>query len=135
MDKKQESNPVLQFSVLCDGLAQMPGGKISFMGVFSSITVPSIIPQFFIVNRWIYGIGTFKQKIIIQSPDLKKHLVMTDEVGFQLVSEDTGIDIISGLVNVTFEAPGVYWIEVYLNNKLTLTYPLPVYNSSDNKLI
>ena len=43
--------PTLQFSVPCDGVAKGPNNKPVFVGIFSSILRPSIIPQFFIANR------------------------------------------------------------------------------------
>ena len=54
-EEKKIEQPILQFSVLCDGIATPKeiGNKPVFIGVFSSLLRPTIVPQFFIANRWI----------------------------------------------------------------------------------
>lgn len=124
--KKESSKPILQFSVLCDGIAQQ-ANKPVFIGVFSSIMRVGVIPQFFIVNRWVYGVGTFKQKIAIKDPDLKKTISEVPEQEFSLEKEINGADIVNGFVNINFEKSGVYWVEIMLDKELIMSYPLPVY--------
>ena len=62
-NKNKTEKPTLQFSVPCDGIAKGPNNKPVFVGIFSSILRPTVIPQFFIANRWINGIGEFTQTI------------------------------------------------------------------------
>lgn len=128
--KRDKQKPVLQFSVLCDGVAHENKKKPVFIGVFSNFVRTGVMPQFVIVNRWIYGIGEFTQKIIIRSSDLKKEVAKLENQKFILETEISGADLASGFVNVNFEKPGVYWIEVYLDDNLVLSYPLPVYQQS-----
>ncbi len=123
----EKSKPILQFSVLCDGIAQGQGGKPVFIGVFSNFVRTGIIAQFFIVNRWVYGKGTFKQKIVIEDPDLQKTIAEIPDQEFVLKEETGGADIVNGFVNVNFEKSGVYWVEILLDNELVMSYPLPVY--------
>ncbi|PIR43341.1 hypothetical protein COV24_03175 [candidate division WWE3 bacterium CG10_big_fil_rev_8_21_14_0_10_32_10] len=120
------SKPILQFSVLCDGVANQ-GNKPVFIGVFSNFVRTGIIAQFFIANRWTYGKGTFKQKTAIKDPDLKKIVAEIPEQEFVLKEETNGADIINGFVNVNFKKPGVYWVEIFLDGELVMSYPLPVY--------
>ncbi|OGK64563.1 hypothetical protein A2209_01820 [Candidatus Roizmanbacteria bacterium RIFOXYA1_FULL_41_12] len=123
---EEKSKPILQFSVLCDGVAKQ-GNKPVFIGVFSNFVRTGVIAQFFIVNRWIYGKGTFKQKIAIKDPDLQKTIAEIPDQEFILKEEINSADIVNGFVNVNFEKPGVYWVEISLDNKLLMSYPLPVY--------
>lgn len=124
----KNNKPILQFSILCDGVAQdEQNNKLSLIGVFTMLLRPHIIPQFFIVNKWIYGKGTFETHIIIRDPDLKPITDMPKQQ-FTLQKETQSHDIINGFVNVNFETPGVYWIEVYLNDSLSISYPLPVHS-------
>ena len=122
-----KSNPILQFSVLCDGVAQGQGNKPVFIGVFSNFVRTGVVPQFFIVNRWIYGKGTFKQKIVIKSPDLAKTVVEIPEQEFVLKDEINSADIINGFVSVNFEKSGVYWVQIMLDDKMIMSYPIPVF--------
>jgi hypothetical protein len=124
---KVENKPILQFSVLCDGVAKGQAGKPVFVGVFDNFVRTGVIAQFFIVNRWIYGKGKFKQKIDIKDPDLKKNVVEIPDQEFYLLNETSPANVITALVNAKFEKPGVYWVEVYLNNELMMSYPLPVH--------
>ena len=86
----EKSKPILQFSVLCDGIAQGQGGKPVFIRVFSNFVRTGIIAQFFIVNRWVYGKGTFKQKIVIEDPDLQKTIAEIPDqefVNYEVVAD------------------------------------------------
>ena len=123
---EEKSKPILQFSVLCDGVAKQ-GNKPVFIGVFSNFVRTGVIAQFFIANRWIYGKGTFKQKTVIKNPDLKKTIAEIPDQEFILKEEINGADIVNGFVNTNFEKPGVYWVEIYLDDKLAMSYLLPVY--------
>ena len=119
--------PVLQFSVPCDGVARGQNNKPVFVGIFSSISRPSVIPQFFIANRWINGTGEFEQVIKILDPELKE-ITKSEHQKFKLDSKAKSADIFSGFINISFEKVGVYWISVELNAELSLSYPLPVFN-------
>ncbi len=123
---EEKSKPILQFSVLCDGVAKQ-GNKPVFIGVFSNFVRTGVIPQFFIVNRWVYGKGTFKQKVVIKDPDLTKTVAEIPEQEFALQNETTGADLVLGFVNVNFEKGGVYWVQITLDGELVMSYPLPVY--------
>jgi len=124
-DKK--SKPILQFSVLCDGVAQGQGGKPVFIGVFENFVRTGVIPQFFIVNRWIYGEGKFIQRLTIKDPDLKKSVAEVTDQEFILQNETSPANIVNGFVNVNFEKSGVYWVEVSLDDELVMSFPLPVF--------
>lgn len=123
---EEKSKPILQFSVLCDGVAKQ-GNKPVFIGVFSNFVRTGVIPQFFIVNRWVYGKGTFKQNVIIKDPDLTKTIAEIPEQKFVLQNETNGADLVLGFVNVNFEKGGVYWVQIMLDGELVMSYPLPVY--------
>jgi hypothetical protein len=123
---EEKSKPILQFSVLCDGVAKQ-GNKPVFIGVFSNFVRTGVIAQFFIANRWIYGKGTFKQKIAIKDPDLSKTVAEIPDQEFVLKEEINGVDIVNGFVNVNFEKAGVYWVEISIDDELVMSYPLLVY--------
>lgn len=134
MEKKQENKierPILQFSVLCDGIAtpEEINKKPVFIGVFSSLVRPMVLPQFFIANRWINGLGGHSQIIRILDPRLKE-IAKTEEVKFLLLSKVNGHDIYSAFVNQNFSEAGVYWIKIELDGKTAMAYPLPVFEGS-----
>jgi hypothetical protein len=118
--------PSLQFSVLCDNIKVEPGSnKPNFVGVFSLFVRPGIVPQFFQVNRWIDGIGKYRQVTQILSPDLSQY-VRTEEITFELKDRTQTHDVINRFQGLNFEKPGVYWVQILLDGEPTLSYPLPV---------
>jgi len=119
--------PILQFSVPCDGIAKSQNNKPVFVGIFSSILRPSVIPQFFVANRWVNGIGEFEQVIKILDPELKE-IAKSELQKFKLDSKAKAADLFSGFINMSFNKSGVYWIVIELNNDVAMSYPLPVFN-------
>lgn len=120
--------PILQFSVLCDGVAtpQEIGNKPVFIGVFSRLLKPATVPQFFIANRWINGIGEHTQTIKILDPDLKE-IAKIENQKFILTSKADSADLFSAFVNLNFSKAGVYWIKIELDTKPAMSYPFPVF--------
>lgn len=126
--KDKTERPILQFSILCDGVATPPemGNKPVFIGVFNSLMRPMTIPQFFIANRWINGLGEHSQIIRILDPDLKE-IAKLEEQKFSLLSKVNPADIFSAFVNMNFQKAGVYWVKVELDGKTAMSYPLTVF--------
>mgnify|MGYP005861700223 CR=1 FL=1 len=129
IEKKTEDTekPTLQFSVPCDGIARGPNHKPVFVGIFSSILRPIVIPQFFIANRWINGIGEFEQIVKVLDPELKE-VAKSESQKFKLDSKAKAADLFSGFININFDKSGVYWISTELDGELVMSFPLPVFN-------
>jgi len=128
---KVSERPILQFSVLCDGVAtpKETGNKPVFIGIFNALGGPRTIPQFFIINRWINGTGEHTQKIEILDPELKP-ILEPSEQKFLLPSKVEAADIFHGFINLNFSKSGVYWVKILLDGELAMSYPFPVF---DNK--
>jgi len=117
---KDIEKPILQFSVPCDGIAKGPNNKPVFVGIFSSILRPSVIPQFFIANRWINGIGEFEQVVKILDPELKE-IAKSEAQKFKLDSKAKSADLFSGFINMNFDKSGVFWISTELDGELAMS--------------
>lgn len=118
-----EIEPVLQFSVLCDRVVSTPSGKPNFEEVFGMITRPSRI-RCFVANRFINGFGTFRQKIRVYKPDAHDFRD-SPEATFSLQDRTQAFDVVTQ-IETDFDKPGVWWIQILLNEKNILSYPLPV---------
>jgi len=119
--------PKLQFSVLCDAIAPPNNNnKPVFIGIFSSLLKPIVVPQFFIANRWIGGQGEFTEKVKILTPQLKL-LLETNADKVSLPTKVDSADVYHGFINVNFPTHGVYWIVIELDGEKVLSYPLPVF--------
>jgi len=127
-EENKTERPIIQFSVLCDGIAtpQEINNKPVFIGIFNRLLKPMTIPQFFIANRWISGIGEHSQTIKILDPELKE-IAKTEPQKFNLGSKVESADLLNAFVNLNFSKAGVYWIKVELDDKIAMSYPLPVF--------
>lgn len=121
--------PDLQSSLLCDDVRQERNGKFMLIGLFDSIAsqqFPICYPRLFTVNRWCSGQGEFKQVTRILKPDQENVLVEGKQIPIKLPDPQSTATNVEVFVNVSFDGPGVYWVEVMLENVLKLRYPLRV---------
>lgn len=119
--------PDLQASVLCDDVRQERNGKFILIGLFDVLTVPKFPCAFqrvCVVNRWCCGEGEFTQQSRIVKPDGQDVLVKGKEVKVKLPDARATATSVEFFLNVRFETPGVYWVEVVLDGDLKIRYPL-----------
>jgi len=122
-----EIEPLLQTSVICERVVPTPSGKPNLEEVFSLLVRPSLM-RFFIFNRYINGLGEFGQKIRIYKPDVQDFIELP-ELRFRLEDRALAHDMVAQL-QVNFDKPGVWWIQILLNDKPILSYPLPVFKGT-----
>ena len=111
--------PKLSYTLLCDDVRQELGGKFSLMGLFENIysgSFPAVHPRFAIVNEWLGGKGEFVARIRLLGPD-KEQVLSESESKLVLYSETQRHRDIAIRFNTTFPVPGVYWVEVLLDNE------------------
>lgn len=119
--------PDLQSSLLCDDVRQERGGKFILIGVFDMVAVPTFPAAFHrvcVVNRWCCGAGAFRQRSRIVRPDGASFLMEGKEVPVQLPDGEATATCVEFLMNVRFETPGTYWVEVLIDGDMKLRYPL-----------
>ena len=129
-DKVSENDyiePTLQFCVFCDVVAQGPGNKPTFIGVFDQFLLPGPIPQFFIALRWINGLGRHTSTIRLLDPELNPIYTPPEEQVINLTHRTNASNTNYGIVNFRFPTSGVYWVEVILNRETYTSIPLPVF--------
>lgn len=120
--------PSLLFSVLCDDIRREDNGKFMLIGLFETIGAkkfPAIHPSLYVMNCWISGLGTFKQRSRLLGKD-GKLLAEDKETTFQLKDLKSKHRIIARFNNLKFDMPGEYAVEVLLNGELKVRYPLVV---------
>lgn len=127
---QSESNtmiPDLQSSLMCDDVRQERNGKFMLIGLFDAIGVPNypaVFQRICMVNRWCCGIGDFKQKTRILKPDGTSLLVEGKPVPVRLPNDEANATCIEVFMNVKLDTPGTYWVEILLDERLILRYPL-----------
>lgn len=120
--------PTLQFCVLCDIVAKGPMGKPVFVGVFDQFRRLGPIPHFFIMLRWINGLGSHSSSIRLLDPDLNP---IFEPLEKHLMTLKRRTDMATAqfrFVNFQFPQPGVHWVEVLLDEQPYASIPLPVFD-------
>ena len=113
---------------MCEDIRQEATGNLILIGVLNFIRVPQVpvtAGRLLVFNRWTAGFGDFNQSIRLLAPDQTTVLGKND-VKFSL--PDPGAHAINVAVfgNVTFNAPGNYFVEVLVDDVMKLRYPLPL---------
>jgi hypothetical protein len=109
----------LLYTLFCDDVRLEVGNKLSFMGVFQNIMVqqmPVSLIKFAVVNHW-RGEGKHLSEVRILTPDRQHHIVASQPTSLEIAPGGFA-DNISFFVNVTFPAPGQYWVQTLVDSNL-----------------
>ena len=123
----ENANLKLLFTIFCDDVRLEAGNKLSFMGVFQNIMVqqlPITLIKFAVVNHW-RGEGAHLSEVRILTPDRQHPVVVSQPTSFEIAPGGFA-DNISFFVNVTFPAPGQYWVQTLVDSNLFDEQPLTV---------
>ena len=121
--------PDLQMSVMCDDVRQERSGKFILIGLFDVIGLPvfpALFPRICIVNRWCCGQGAFREHTRLVGPDNGPVVMEGKEIVVQLPDTEASVTNVEFFMNVKIEKEGIYWVEVILEGRLKLRYPLRV---------
>lgn len=119
--------PDLQSSLICDDVRQERNGKFMLIGLFDAIHVeqfPTTFAKLCLITRWCSGDGVFTQHSRIMRPDQQTILLEGKDVAIQLPSSHVTATSVEIFMNATFPEPGIYWVEILLENDLKIRYPL-----------
>ncbi len=124
---EQQDKLELIYTIFCDDVRLEAGNKLSFMGVFQNIMVqqlPISLIKFAVLNHW-QGEGTHLSEVRILAPDKRQAVVVSQPTRFEVASGGFA-DNISFFVNVTFPAPGQYWVQTLIDSTLFDEQPLTI---------
>ena len=120
--------PDLQSSLLCEDVRQESNGNFILVGVLGLVRVPQVpivAGKICIFNRWTAGVGTFQETSRLIGPD-QTTVIREGRVKFNLqdpVHHTTNVTVFG---QVEFTRPGVYYLEVLVDDVMKVRYPLPV---------
>lgn len=120
--------PDLQASLLCEEIRQEATGNLILLGVINLIRVPQLpVTAFklFVYNRWTAGVGQFTETIRLVAPDQTTVLRKAD-VKFALQEPNQSTVNVTVFGQVEFTAPGVYFLEVLVDDVMKIRAPMPV---------
>jgi hypothetical protein len=120
--------PDLQASLLCEDIRQEASGNLILIGVLNLIRVPQLpVTAFklFVYNRWTAGVGQFTETVRLVGPD-QTTVLRKGDVKFALQDGSHSATNVTVFGQVEFTAPGVYFIEVLIDDVMKIRAPLPV---------
>ena len=112
--------------MLCEDIRQEVTGNFILIGVINFIRVPQVpvtAARLLVFNRWTAGVGEFQQCIRLLAPD-QTTVLGKNEVKFSLPDPTAHTVNVAVFGNVTFNAPGTYFVEVLVDDVMKLRYPL-----------
>jgi hypothetical protein len=120
--------PDLQCSLLCEDIRQEASGNFILLGVLNFVRVPQLPVTAFkicVFNRWTAGVGQFGENVRLLGPD-QTTVLRKGEVKFGLQDANHSATNVTVFGQVEFTTPGVYFIEVLVDDVMKLRYPLPI---------
>ena len=114
----------LVYSILCDDVRLEMGNKLSFMGVFENVYLPSfpaVILRFAAINHWI-GAGDYHTQVRVMSPD-GRELATSSPSTFRIEPEGYA-DNVTFFANVSLERAGRYSVQTFIDGKMVSERPL-----------
>ena len=120
--------PDLQCSLLCEDVRQEVTGNFFLIGVVNFIRVPQVpitAHRLLFFNRWTAGVGEFIQTVRLIATDQVTEITKA-ETKFALGEPSAHAINVAVFGNVTFQAAGVYFVEVLVDSVMKIRYPLPV---------
>jgi len=120
--------PDLQCSLLCEDVRQETSGNFIIVGVIGYVNVPNLPVTAFklcVFNRWTAGIGQFTETVRLIAPD-SSTVQRQSQVKFALQDPAHNATNVTLFGQVKFEAAGIYFIEVLVDDVMKLRFPIPV---------
>jgi hypothetical protein len=115
--------------MLCDDVRQERNGKFILIGIFDAIAAPKLpvrYPRLFLVSRWCSGEGEFEQYTKILMPDQSTVFLEGKKIPTKLSSQESSATNVEVFMNAAFTEFGTYWVELGLDDRLKLRFPLRV---------
>ncbi len=120
--------PDLQCSLLCEEIRQEVTGNFILIGVLNFIRVPQlpiVALKLSLFNRWTAGLGQFLETVRLIAPD-QTTVLRKGEVRFALQDAAMHATNLTVFGQVEFKTPGLYYVEVMVDDVMKLRYPVPV---------
>ena len=118
--------PDLQCSLVCEDVRREVTGKFMLIGVVNYILTPQLPIQarLCVFNQWTAGLGEFRENVRILAPD-QTTVLSKGEVKFALRDPAQCASNLN-VFGLQFEKPGVYYVEVLVDDVMKLRFPFPV---------
>ena len=120
--------PDLQCALICEQVRREANGNFFLIGVLEGLALPKFpiaIPALCLFCRWTSGVGQFVSTIQVMAPD-QVTLVQKGEIKFSMKDAHRNATTVMFLQQLQFQEPGVYYVEVMVDDVMKVRFPLPV---------
>ena len=120
--------PDLQCSLLCEDVRQEVTGNFILVGILGYIQVPQLPVTAYklcVFNRWTAGVGSFTETVRLLGPD-QTTVLRQSQVKFAVKEPIHHATNVTVFGQIKFEAAGVYYVEVLVEDIMKLRFPLPL---------
>jgi hypothetical protein len=120
--------PDLQCALVCEQVRREANGNFFLIGVLGGLVLPQfpiMLPGLCLFSRWTAGLGQFTGTMRLMAPD-QVSCVQSGEVKFAMKDANRNTTTVLLLQQVKLDAPGVYYVEVMVDDVMKLRFPLPV---------
>ena len=120
--------PDLQASFACEDVRVEASGSHTVVGILNGIGAPNLpvrVLKMCVWTRWCSGTGEYEQKTRLVQPD-EVTVMAQAKTNFVLNHEDSHVTNVNIFAGMEFKEEGIYHVEIHLNDRLRLRYPLRV---------
>jgi hypothetical protein len=113
---------------MCEEVRQEVTGNFFLVGVINFLRVPQlpvVALKLSLFNRWTAGIGQFTESARLVAPD-QTTVLRKGEVKFVLQDAASHATNVTVFTQVEFKVPGIYYVEILVDDVMKLRYPVPV---------
>ena len=110
-------NAQLVYCIVCDDVRLEMGNKLSLMGVFENVflpSFPSVLLKFAVVNHW-EGSGNFETQVKVLNPE-RKEIVVSVPSTFTIENQGYA-DNVTFFTNIAFDRAGPYAVQIMIDGK------------------
>ncbi len=120
--------PDLQAAIICEDVRQEATGNFILLGIMAFLRVPKVpvtAMKLCVFTRWTSGIGQFEEATRLIAPD-EQTVIRESKVKFGLQDPSHNSSNLSVFAQVEFKEPGIYYVEVCVDDVMKMRFPLPV---------
>jgi hypothetical protein len=121
--------PVIKYAHICEYARAESSGTVSIIGIFDTINVqacPARFPLLHVITSMAGEQGEhFQFTTRLAGPD-GKVIQSVHPVGIRVDQEGVGVNQINGYMGTVFPQPGVYTVEIVIDDTVVHTIPFRV---------
>lgn len=120
--------PDLQSALLCEDVRQEATGNFILIGIMAFLRVPKLpitAAKLCVFTRWTSGVGQFEEATRLIAPD-GTTVIRESKVKFDLQDPSQNSSNLSVFAQVEFKEPGIYYVEVCVDDVMKMRFPVPV---------